>query len=148
MNRFALVAFAGAVLSATAALAAGGPAVLDQPAQTVALDSQTTINGVAVACTGIGDTRADAKWATYPIRVEFSGARNEYMSEAVAALIDGKGKTVAVVRCDGPWLLLKPAPGDYSVFAKLVDSPAKPRSARFTTPKSRQQRIVLQFPDS
>ncbi len=154
MHRLLCFAAAASILAAPAAWAAAAqpaakaPAVLDLPAHTVDRDSEATVNGVEVACTGVADTRADPKWAAFPVRVEFSGAQNEYMIDAVVALVNAKGKPVAVIRCEGPWLLLKPAPGEYSVFAKLVDSSAKPRSARFTTPKHGQQRVVLQFPDA
>jgi hypothetical protein len=43
------------------------------------VDAATTINGVELACTGVGQTREEARWRAYPIRVEFSNARNEYL---------------------------------------------------------------------
>lgn len=114
----------------------------------MAVDQDLVIDGVQLACTGIGDTRTDPKWAAYPIRVEFSDAKNEYMVDALVALVDVKGEAVLMVRCDSPWLLLKPPPGTYAVYAQLMDSAARMRSARFTVPTHGQKRVVLQFPDS
>jgi hypothetical protein len=114
----------------------------------IAMDRELAMRGIQLACTGIGDTRTDPKWAAYPIRVEFSDAKNEYMTDAFVTLVDGKGETVLAVRCDGPWLLLKPPPGTYAVYAQLMDSSARMRSARFTVPARGQKRVVLQFADS
>ena len=114
----------------------------------VALDSQTVIDGVEVACTGIGDSRNDPKWAAWPVRVEFSDAQHVYEAGAAVALVDAKGKTVLTAGCSGSWLLLKPSPGAYTVFARLLDSPAKPRSAPFKTPARGQLRVVIEFPDA
>lgn len=143
-------------LALSLALAAGLPATAVSkeavnevaPTQIVPLDTETTINGVQVACTGIGQTRNDPKWAAYPIRVEFSNAKNWYMTDAAVALLDAKARSVLTVRCDGPWVLLKPSPGTYAVYAMLADSDAMPRSASFTVPKHGQKRVVLQFPDA
>jgi hypothetical protein len=70
------------------------------------------------------------------------------MTDAAVALLDAKAHSVLTVRCDGPWVLLKPAAGTYAVYALLMDSGAMPRSAGFTVPKHGQKRVVLQFPDA
>jgi hypothetical protein len=121
---------------------------LDTDLKPIAMDEELVFRGIQLACTGIGDTRSDPKWAAYPVRVEFSDAKNDYMTDAFVTLIDAKGETVLAVRCDGPWLLLKPPPGSYAVHARLIDSSALTRSARFNVPVRGQKRIVLQFPDA
>jgi hypothetical protein len=137
-----------AALCATAAAADQVPShAFDMEVDPLVVDKPVALSGVDLACTGIGDTRADPKWAAYPIRVEFSNAKNEYMTDALVALVDAKNEVVLVVRCDAPWLLLKPPPGNYAVYAHLVESGAQPRSARFTVPAHGQKRVVLQFPD-
>jgi hypothetical protein len=149
MRRLAcLLALAALCTGAAAAPSGAPPARYEFDLERMAVDREVAIGDVEVACTGIGDTRADPKWAAYPIRVEFSNARNEYMVDALVALLDAKGEAVLVVRCDSPWLLLKPPPGTYSVYAELMDSAARMRSARFTVPAQGQKRVVLQFPDS
>jgi hypothetical protein len=112
------------------------------------LDTEDSVNGVDVACTGIGDAKLDPKWAAYPIRVEFSNAKNEYMTDAAVVLTTAKGKPLLAVTCEGPWILLRPAKGDYAVYAQLMESDTKPRSSRFTVPAQGQKRVVLQFPDA
>ena len=49
-------------LAATSARAAPGGAV------NLPIDRPTTVGGVEVACTGIGQTRTDPKWPAYPVR--------------------------------------------------------------------------------
>lgn len=125
-------------LLALCAFSAAGAAASPQPGAAIpyafdiehmAVDRDVAIGDVKAACTGIGDTRTDARWAAYPIRVEFSNAKNEYMVDALVALVDAKGEAVLVVRCDSPWLLLKPPPGSYAVYAQLMDSGARMRSS-------------------
>ena len=139
-----------ALAGALSAHAAAPEALTGDPSaiQSVALDSQTVIGGVDVACTGIGETRNDPKWSAWPVRVEFSNAQHAYETDAAVALIDAKGKTVLKASCEGAWLLLKPGPGAYTVFARLTDRTAKPRSARFQTPAHGQIRVVIEFPDA
>lgn len=151
MRRFASLLSLAALCAAGASAApreAPPPAAFDVEIERMAVDQNVVIGGVQLACTGIGDTRKDPKWAAYPIRVEFSDAKNEYMTDALVALMNAKGEAVLMVRCDSPWLLLKPPPGNYAVYAQLVDSSARMRSARFTVPAHGQKRVVLQFPDA
>ena len=149
MRRLACLLSLAALCAAAASAApraAPAPIPFDIEIEPMAVDRDVVVAGVPVACTGIGDTRADSKWAGYPIRVEFSNALNEYMADATIALVDAKGEAVLIVRCDSPWLLLNPPPGSYAVYAQLMGSPVAMRSARFTVPGHGQKRIVLQFP--
>lgn len=115
--------------------------------QALTVDAETTAGGVPMACTGIGQTRLDAKWQAYPVRVEFSNARNEYLVNGAITVKDHKGAEVLSVACDAPWILMKLPAGAYTVQGHIVGSPAKPRSAHFSPPKAGQMRLVLQFPD-
>jgi hypothetical protein len=151
MRRLACLVSAAALITAGAVAAAPqtpAPAPYDIEIERMAVDQEVVIGGVPLACTGIGDTRQDPKWAAYPIRVEFSDAKNQYMTDALVALVDAKGEAVLMVRCDSPWLLLKPSPGTYSVYAQLMDGSAQMRRAKVSVPKHGQKRIVLQFPDA
>ena len=130
----------GAVCLLAVSAAAAQPAAL-------ALDTETTIGGVDVACTGMGQTRLDPRWNAYPVRVEFSNARSEYLTDGEIALSDARGRPILAVRCEGPWILLKLRPGAYRVEGRLANVDAKPRSARFRPPARGQMRLVLQFPD-
>lgn len=134
----------GLVVAATAATASAVAA----PPQAVAVDAEATINGVGVACTGIGaDSRADPRWQAYGVRVEFSNARNEYLAGGAIRLRDGAGRELLSVSCDAPWILLRLTDGPYRVEGWLPDQTAKPRSAPFTAPAKAPLRVVLQFPE-
>jgi hypothetical protein len=131
-----------ALLGLTAASAASAPPVA------LAVDAESTVNGVPVACTGIGgDVRADPRWTAYNVRVEFSNSANEYLTDDAISLRDGTGRELLNVSCAGPWILLRLPKGAYRVEGTLLHLPAKPRSARFIAPDHGQLRVVLQFPE-
>jgi hypothetical protein len=134
--------------AALALISIAGAAMGQSSGAPMPQDTETTVQGVGAACTGIGGARADLRWTAYPVRIEFSNARNEYMTDAAVTVKDAKGKVIVDAVCGGPWLLLKLAPGAYAVSAQLIDSPAKPRAARFRAPAKGQVRVVLQFPDA
>ena len=43
------------------------------------------------------------------------------------------GQEVASLDCDAPWILFKPAPGQYTATASLIGGSGRTRSANFTT---------------
>jgi hypothetical protein len=143
-------------LCVTATIVAAGPAFAatvttpgaDLPVQTLPVDQGSDVAGIPAACTGMGETRLDPKWSAYPVRVEFSNARAEYLTDAQIVLTDAKGKVLLKVSCDAPWVLLKPPAGSYAVYGQLLESSAKSRSATFKVPAKGQTRVVLEFPDA
>jgi hypothetical protein len=134
--------------AAVLATAIASAAAAQPPSIAIPLDTSVAIPGGEAACTGIGQTRDDPRWAAYPVRVEVSDAKNQYLADATIVVKDAKGRPIIQASCAGPWLLLKLAPGAYSAFAQLSNSPARPRSAPFHTPSKGQLRVVLQFPDA
>lgn len=148
--------YRASALCVVAAICIAAPAVAAPTAapganlavQTLTVDQGAQVAGVEVACTGMGETRLDPKWSAYPVRVEFSNARAEYLTDAQIVLTDAKGKALFKVSCAAPWILLKPKVGSYAVYGQLLDSNAKPRSAPFKVPGKGQVRVVLEFPDS
>lgn len=110
-------------------------------------DRVVVVGGVEVACTGVGQTRTDPTWQAFPVRVEFSDSRNEYLGSGEITVLANRQPLLSV-RCDAPWILLKLKPGAYTVDGRVPGSPAKPRSASFHTPAHGQMRLVLQFPDA
>lgn len=119
---------------------------LPAPPSIAPLDVETRLNGVELACTGIGlEARSDPRWGSYGVRVELSNSRNEYLTGGAITLRDGSGRVVLSAQCDAPWLLLRLSPGRYSVEATMPD--AAPRSSAFVAPRSGQLRVVLQFKD-
>jgi hypothetical protein len=146
-----LTLFAAALAVPCVALTAAhsAPVVDQNPAQVLPVDQTTVVQGVEVACTGMGETRQDARWQAFPVRVEFSNGKAEYLTDAEVRLTTDKGKPVLNVSCAAPWVLLKPKAGaSYTVFAHLLSSAAKPRSAPFKTPTKGQIRVVIAFPDA
>ena len=136
------------VSAAAAAVALASPAVA-QPAGVVNLpvDRPTTVQGVQVACTGIGQTARDnPSWLAYPVRVEFSDHLNAYLGAGQITVLSAKTPVLSV-RCDAPWILLKLPAGAYTVEGHVPGAQAQPRSARFQPPAHGQMRVVLQFKD-
>lgn len=148
-DRVRALCAAAAILAAAPALAATAvPPGAELPAQILPVDKSAEAGGIQVACTGMGETRLDPKWTGYPVRVEFSNARAEYLTDAQIVLTNAKGKPLLKVSCTAPWVLLKPPAGSYAVYGQLLESKAKPRSAPFKVPAKGQIRVVLEFPDA
>ena len=114
------------------------------PAQSMAMDTPVSFNGVQAVCTGVGSAKDDTQWAAYPIRIEFSNGGAQFLSGAHVTLT-GAGN--ADLNCDGPWVLVKGNPGTYHVSATIGS--AKPETATFTLSgkTGAQKRVELRFPD-
>lgn len=140
--------FRSALASAALGLALVGPTAASAEPTALSVDAEAQVGGVPVACTGIGQTRLDAKWQAYGVRVEFSNALNEYLVGGAVTVRDRAGKVLLDVTCDAPWVLIQLPPGAYRVEGRILGSQAKPRSAAFSPPKAGQMRLVLQFPDA
>jgi len=110
------------------------------------MDNPVTLNGIETVCTGIADSKDDPRWKAYPVRIEFSNGGAQYLAGAHVALAE-KGKELVSLDCNGSWVLFRLAPGSYEVTGALLDSNAKPRTAKFSPPARGQKRIVLRFPD-
>lgn len=138
-------------LTASAALAAAAPGSAqnatpspDAPV-TMGWDSEMTIAGVGLACTGIGGTKDDPKWLAYPLRIEFANRAREYLIDATVTLTDDKGAKLFTVTCPGAWLLLKlPSAAPYRVDA-LIKGQAAPTTT-VKSPARGQTRVILVFP--
>ncbi len=139
--RLHLAAAAALALAATGQVAAAQPVAL-------AVDAETTLSGIPVACTGIGQTRDDPRWQAYGVRVEVSNAANEYLVGGAVTVRDRAGREVLSASCDAPWILMKLPPGAYRIEGRILGSSARPRSAPFSAPARGQMRLVLQFPDA
>ena len=136
-----------ALFVAAASLAAA-PAARAQTPVEIALDSETVIGGIGVACTGIGEAKADPRWAAYPVRVEFANSVREYLIGATVSVADAAGKTLLTASCAGPWFLLKlPDRAAYRVEARINSSEAPAQRATVHAPAQGQSRVVLTFPD-
>lgn len=112
------------------------------------VDAETTINGVQLVCTGIGQTRDDPRWQAYPVRIEFSNARNEYLVGGAITVRDTAGRELFSASCDAPWILLRLPKGAYRVEGRMPGAGVRSRSASFAPPAAGQLRVVLQFEDA
>ncbi|HEY1613899.1 MAG TPA: carboxypeptidase-like regulatory domain-containing protein [Rhizomicrobium sp.] len=137
------------VYAACAALLAGAcagfvwPAKADVPAP---MDKPFSIGGIDTVCTGIGDdAQHDPRWLTYPIRIEFANAAQQYLSGAHVVLTGAGGKSLATLDCDGAWVLFRLPPGMYHVTATLLGQSSLTASGTFSPPPSGQKRVILNF---
>ncbi|HEY2177698.1 MAG TPA: hypothetical protein VGH15_03885 [Caulobacteraceae bacterium] len=113
----------------------------------IPLDGERTLGGVTVGCTGIGQTKKDPRWATYPIQVEFAAPGGDYLADEVLSVSDAAGKVLATVACEGPWILLRPeAPGEYRFKGWAPGAPAAAQGGTFRIPAKGRARMVLHFP--
>ena len=138
----AVLALSCGLAAFVAASTAGG-----QTPTPIAYDSETTIGGVGVACSGIGQSKDQARWLAYSVRIEFADATGLYLADETLTLSDPAGTTLLGVSCKGPWLLLKlPDRRAYRVDAQLAGRSAAPVSATVKSPEHGQARVVLTFP--
>jgi hypothetical protein len=131
-----------ASLAILALAAASGPALADP----MAMDTPVQMNGLETVCTGVGETKDDPKWLSYPVRIEFSNGGAQYLSGATVRISHG-AETVGSLDCPGAWVLLRGAPGEYRVDVTIDNSSAKAVDASFRMGSGPQKRIVLRFPD-
>jgi hypothetical protein len=102
------------------------------------------VRGVQAVCTGIdSDSRADPRWAGFPLKLEFTSANGAYLAFAQASVTDAKGKPVVSVRCPGAWLLLGLPPGEYKATVSVPN--AADQMAGFAVPRTGQKSVVLRF---
>lgn len=113
--------------------------------QPMAMDTPVSFGPIQTVCTGVGSAKDDPQWAAYPIRIEFSNAAAQHLSNAHVTLTGAGGS--ADLNCAGPWVLVKGTPGAYHVTASMNGSAAKPATAAFTLGTGAQRRVILRFPD-
>jgi hypothetical protein len=132
---------------AAAALTVGTAAQAEPTA--VPLNGETTVGGVPVGCTGIGQSRHDPKWAAYPVRIDFAKPSGSFLADVEVSLSRADGTAVAEVSCPGPQVLFKLPAGSFRVEGRLTKSPnAKPQTATVAAPASGQRVVTLRFPDA
>jgi hypothetical protein len=122
---------AGTALSVAPALAAYMPQ-----------DTPSVMNGVEVVCTGVGSAKNDPRWASYPVRLEFSNKGGQYVA-GEHVLLNQNGKHIAALDCDAPWVLFKAPGGEYSVTSMLPSEPATvAHTVTFATSDTGRQKVV------
>ncbi len=76
----------------------------------------------------------------------FAGPGGEYLGDEVLSVSTSGGRRLATVSCEGPWILLRLAPGRYTVTARPSDPAGGARSATFNAPRSGQFELTLRWP--
>ena len=59
-----------------------------------------TMGGVETVCTGVGSGKDDPRWASYPIKVEFSNGGAQFLSGAHVKVAGADGKAMAEFDCN------------------------------------------------
>jgi len=108
-------------------------------------DEEKTYQGITYACTGVGESKEDPKWNSYPLKLMFTAGSRAYVSSVKVAIRDSAGQTVLQVDCDSPWLLARLKPGSYSVSAQADGGASK--NASVTVPASGQNSLAIRFPE-
>ena len=143
-SRSALSMLAGS-MAATLTL---GTAAHAQPT-TLGHNSETEVAGVPVACTGVGQSRHDPRWAAYPVRIDFATPKGHLLADVMLSLSRADGTAMLEVECVGSQVLFKLPPGSYRVEGRLKKSPqVKPQTATLSPPATGQRVTVLRFPDA
>jgi hypothetical protein len=116
---------------------------LAQPAR-LPYDAPTSINGVEVACTGIGVTaRNDPRWNEFPLKIEVTGAEGQFLGN-VAIVIERAQEPIVELTCGGPWIMARLEPGPYSATATFEGTNA---TGTVNVPAAGQARLILRFPE-
>jgi len=142
VSRKSAVAFAACLSFISLAAAARADTVAALP-----MDTNTTIDGVDIACTGVGQTRDNPLWRDYPVKLEFSNAQGDYVADETLTVYRPGRRPLLSVSCDAPWVLMRLTPGhDYRVRASLDEPGTSPRTADIRVPEHGQARSLIVFP--
>lgn len=138
----ALIAFAGSLCAA-----AGQTAYVDhwRSEAFTAPDRPTTINGIRVACDGVGlDERSNPAWNDYALKLSFVGSDGQYLGDEHID-VTGNGHEVSM-RCQGPWAMLDLPAGTYRVAADVDQIGSRNFTARVSG--LGQTKIAIRFPNA
>lgn len=131
------------IAAACAAVLVSAPLV---PQTASAADEVMQQNGISYACTGIGESKDDPRWAGFALKLAYAVQPDgALLSDVTARIRDASGRLVLDVHCpDSPWLMAQLPPGRYSVTAVALGKFT--RQARFTVGGGRQRYVVIRFP--
>ena len=110
------------------------------------MDAPVKMGAITAVCGGVGSDKDNGQWNAYPIKLEFSNAGGQFVSNEHVKLMNQTGALLAEFDCMGPWVLLQLPNGTYSATATQPDATRGPKTVKFTTPQTGQSRIGIQFP--
>ena len=123
MKRKPLAAFV--IASSIAAFAGVAGAQSPQSTQAARSDTSRSAAGVEFTSGGVGlaaRQQLAAQSNQYNLHLEFAYApEGEYLSEVQVDIVDSRGNEVISTTTEGPWLLAKLPPGNYTVKARYGD---------------------------
>jgi hypothetical protein len=124
-------------------LSLGVSPALAQNVTVLTPDKPTPIGDLVAVCTGAGlDARQNPAWAAYPLKIEVAGKGGQYLGD-IRLTFSSKSGAVAMMSCDGPWILVKVAPGAYHVD---VETEGQTVGSNANVPVEGQGRIIIRFP--
>jgi len=119
---------------------------LGAQAAVLPMDAPVSMGAVTAVCTGVGSAKDDPKFAAYPIKLEFSNAGGQFVSNEHVKLMNVTGAVLAEFDCMGPWVLLQLPKGTYSATVTQPDATRGPRTVKFEPPQTGQKRVGIEFP--
>ena len=115
----------------------------------VPLDQETTIGGIGVACTGIGQTKNHTGRGRYPVLVEYAGPGGGCADERQTPMSGRPGDACGRL-VPGPRdrLLKLPSGKTFKVDGQVGRAATQTVSAKVKAPSHGQARFVLNFPSA
>ena len=135
-----LIPLAASLMLGTAAFAQSNMDPRQSTNGGMAIDQETSVNGIPAACTGVGDQQENAaRWSAYPVKVVVSGTDHQFFSGETVSITRSDGSQVAQMTCNAPWVLMKLEPGAYHATVDLPGHGAK--TVAFTAPARGQREV-------
>ena len=134
----------------TAVMVAAATVALAQTAAPVAipLDKEQSVGGIDIGCTGIGESKNDARWKAYPIRVEAANMAGDLLANVAISVSKATGAALATVSCEGPWIMLRGPAGNYRFDAWMPCETFAHQTGTFSMPVKGQRIVSIRFPAS
>ena len=151
-RRIAMAALLGAALSAAIGAAnAQTPTEKEKqsPVETQTLPAVQKSGAVEYLSGGIGkdeSTAFEAESRAWPLAIQFAvtgGQRAQFASDVQVTVRDAAGRTVLETASNGPFLLLRVAPGRYDVEASLQ---GVARHRKVSVKKGASTKVMLAWP--
>ena len=120
--------------------------VLKIDQSTAAENTPVTAGGLEYVCTGVGSTKVDPRWGSYPIKLVFSNSAREFAAGGHVSISKG-GPLVMEADCESPWLLIKAPEGEYTIVSAVIDGATRV-GAKFTGGNRRQKVLNITLPGS
>ena len=120
--------------------------VLKIDQSTAAENTPVNAGGLEYVCTGVGSTKEDPRWGSYPIKLVFSNSAREFAAGVHVSISKG-GQLVMEADCESPWLLIKAPEGEYTIVSAVIDGATRV-GAKFTGGNRRQKVLNITLPGS